>query len=275
MERSLPGLGPRGYWELSRSHCYGLLLALPLLLAYEVLLLLVNHLRPDGQAVSNTAEAVLRWMLGLIGAGGAASLLLVLIGVAVWLIRQDLRRLPDLWPPEPRIFGLMMLESAVWAYLLGSGVGWLTARLTLALGQARSALSLGPAALSRPENLVLSLGAGLFEELLFRVILVSGLAALLLWLQRLAPIGEFFLWLGLDGPLRSKLLAALLSAVSFSLMHYVGPYADPFTLHSFVFRFLAGLAFTAVYLARGFGIVAWAHALYDLGIFLRPGGGGN
>lgn len=273
MERSLPGLGLRGYWELSRSHCYSLLLALPLLLAYEALLLLVNHLRPDGQAVSNAAEAILRRLLGLIGAGGAATLLLVLIGAAVWLIGQDLRRRPDLWPPEPRIFGLMLLESAVWAYLLGSGVGWLTARLTLVLGAAPAVLTLGPTALSRAENLVLSLGAGLFEELLFRVILVTGLARLLLRLQRLAPVGDFVLWLGLDGPLRSTLLAALLSAISFSLMHYVGPYADPFTLHSFVFRFLAGLAFTAVYLTRGFGIVAWAHALYDVGVFLRLGGG--
>ena len=86
----------------------------------------------------------------------------------------------------------------------------------------------------------------------------------------------FFLYLGymalesaFDGPTRGTAFAAFLSALSFSLMHYVGAYGDRFALGSFVFRFLAGLVFTGVYLLRGFGIVAWSHALYDLGILLR------
>lgn len=263
-----------GYWALTRTHCYSLLFALPLLLAYEALLLLVNQLRPDGHGVSNAAEAILRRLLALVGAGGAATLLLLLIGLAAWLIRSELRQQPELWPPQPRIFWLMLLESAAWAFFLGNAVGWLTARLTLSVGLVGpTLLQAGRQTLSLPEHLVLSLGAGLFEELLFRVILVSGLAALLVALQRHPTIAEGFAWMGLDGRLRATLLAALLSALSFSLLHYVGPFGDAFTLQSFTFRFLAGLAFTAVFLLRGFGIVAWAHALYDLGVLLLVGGG--
>lgn len=274
IETLIPQRVPGGYLALTRSHCYSLLFALPLLLAYEVLLLLVNHLRPDGAGVSNAAEAILRRMLALIGAGGAATLLLLLIGMAGWLIRVELRRRPELWPPLPRIFGLMLLESAAWAYVLGKTVGCLTARLTLAANLAGPTLQLTVRpALSLPEQLVLSLGAGLFEELLFRVMLVGGLTGLLLSLQRHPSVAAAFAWLGLDGRLRATLLAALLSALSFSLLHYVGPYRDAFTLPSFTFRFLAGLAFTGVYLVRGFGIVAWAHALYDLGVLLLQGGG--
>jgi hypothetical protein len=44
----------------------------------------------------------------------------------------------------------------------------------------------------------------------------------------------------------------------------VGPYGDPFRLDSFTFRFIAGVFFSAMYLARGFGITAWTHALYDV-----------
>jgi len=58
--------------------------------------------------------------------------------------------------------------------------------------------------------------------------------------------------------------AALISAVIFSAFHYIGVYGDPWALESFTFRFLAGLAFSALFLLRGFGVAAWTHALYDV-----------
>ena len=33
-------------------------------------------------------------------------------------------------------------------------------------------------------------------------------------------------------------------------------------------RAVAGVAFSALYLARGFGITAWTHALYDIAVLL-------
>jgi hypothetical protein len=62
--------------------------------------------------------------------------------------------------------------------------------------------------------------------------------------------------------------AALGGALIFSAFHYVGAYADPFSLQSFVFRALAGLFFSALFLLRGFGITAWTHALYDVMVLL-------
>ncbi|HYE57311.1 MAG TPA: CPBP family intramembrane glutamate endopeptidase, partial [Rhodothermales bacterium] len=58
-------------------------------------------------------------------------------------------------------------------------------------------------------------------------------------------------------------------ALIFSAIHYVGPYGDPFTLPSFVFRALFGLALNAVYLLRGFGVAAWTHAIYDVLVTLH------
>jgi hypothetical protein len=261
----------QAYWLLSRTHTYSLLLALPLLLAYELLLLLVNRLRPGDRAVANMAELALRRVLAGIGAGGAAVLVVALIAVALLLIGRERRLQPTLplWPLRSWVFAAMLLESAAWALVLGRGVGWLTARLTLAPPSGpHSVLALGAQSLSRGEGFVLSLGAGLFEELLFRVILVSGASAALLALQRVAVVGDFLSQLGLAGPTRTTLFVSVLSALSFSIMHYVGGYGDRFQLASFTFRFLAGLAFTAVYLWRGFGIVAWSHALYDLGVYL-------
>jgi hypothetical protein len=70
-------------------------------------------------------------------------------------------------------------------------------------------------------------------------------------------------------PWVAGLTAALLGALVFSAFHYVGPYGDPFRVYSFVFRAIAGLAFSALFLVRGFGITAWTHALYDAFLLLR------
>ena len=117
----------------------------------------------------------------------------------------------------------------------------------LAIGQVES--------LSAPERLMLSLGAGLYEELLFRVVLVTALAFLA---RRVLGLG---VW-------TAGALAAVIGAFLFSLIHYVGPYGDPFQLASFTFRFIAGLVFSVLYLLRGFGITAWTHALYDVLVLL-------
>ncbi len=107
-----------------------------------------------------------------------------------------------------------------------------------------------PGSRSVGQELVLSLGAGIYEELLFRLILVTGLFALL----RLLPISN-----------RAQyIIAAIIGAFLFSLAHYVGALGYEFTLSSFVFRFLMGLALNALFLFRGFGIAAMTHALYDV-----------
>ena len=118
----------------------------------------------------------------------------------------------------------------------------LNALLPLAIGQLE--------AMGWPTGLMVSLGAGLYEELLFRVLLVSGL----LWLGRRA--------LGL-APVAATAGAVVVGAVVFSAFHYLGPFGDRLEAGSFVFRAVAGLAFSALYVTRGFGITAWTHALYD------------
>jgi hypothetical protein len=104
-------------------------------------------------------------------------------------------------------------------------------------------------------RLMLSLGAGLYEELLFRVLLVSALAAL----------GRVVFGFGVKG---AGVFATIVGALIFSAFHYIGPFGDPFRLTSFTFRAISGVAFSALYLLRGFGITAWTHALYDAFLLL-------
>jgi hypothetical protein len=103
-------------------------------------------------------------------------------------------------------------------------------------------------------QLVVSLGAGIYEELLFRVLLVSGILFLALragWSRKV-----------------SIAVAIVASALIFSGFHYIGPFGDPLTAPSFTFRALAGLMLSGLYVFRGFGIAAWTHALYDVGLSL-------
>src|SRR5262249_48125101 len=91
------------------------------------------------------------------------------------------------------------------------------------------------------ENGLLNLiGAGIYEETLCRLVLLSGLVLLL---RRL----EFPGW-------AAAALAGLLSALLFALAHHVGPCGEAFEPYAFLFRTLAGLYFAALYRLRGFGV---------------------
>jgi membrane protease YdiL (CAAX protease family) len=244
---------PRGYWQASRQARYSLLFGLPLLLLYEGLSFALTQSAYAG--LRNGADVLLKTLfLAFGGSRGVAVFSVLLLGVGAWLVWRDRRRHPG--PLERRYFALMLAESAVYAVLLGGVVSALTALLLSPMLSA--AQGADPGGLSLTGQLVLSLGAGIYEELLFRVLLVSGLLALGLRL----------------GWRRSRAIAAAVlgAALIFSAFHYIGPMGDAFTVPSFTFRAIAGLALSGLYVARGFGIAAWTHALYDVGLTLLGGG---
>jgi hypothetical protein len=233
------------YWALSRAPRYSVTFALPLLILYEALAATLS--RFAGEQMRNGADVMLRSVfVALAGARGPLVFIVCVIGVSVWLIARDLRRGGKL---ESRVFLWMSAESIVLALVFGLVIGTVTARLLspfspLAIGLSQE--QMGVAA-----RLMLSLGAGLYEELLFRVLLVSGL---LLLARRVLG------W----RPALANAFAVVVGALIFSAFHYVGAYGDPFRLDSFVFRAIAGVAFSALYVFRGFGITAWTHAIYDV-----------
>lgn len=239
---------PRSYWQASRAPRYSLLFALPLLVVYEVLAALLAGGPAD---VRNGADVMLKAAFAAVaGPWGPVVFGLVLIGGSLWLVHRDRRRSGGAL--RRGVFAGMLAESVLLALLLGGVVAGITAQLlgplgVLAIGQVES--------LSAAERLMLSLGAGLYEELLFRVVLVTALAFLA---RRVLGLG---VW-------TAGAVAVVVGAFLFSLVHYVGPFGDPFQLTSFTFRFVAGLVFSAMYLLRGFGITAWTHALYDVMVLM-------
>lgn len=107
-------------------------------------------------------------------------------------------------------------------------------------------------------GLVLSFGAGFYEEIAFRVGLY-GLGYRLIVL--LFPMSRW-------RRLVTKAGWALLSALAFSLWHYVGALGDPFEPRSFVFRWVCGVVFCLIFEFRGFAPAVWTHVLYDIWVLV-------
>jgi hypothetical protein len=246
-----PAARRSGYFALSSAPRYSVLFALPLLLGYEALAALLAQ--PGKSELRNGADVMLRSAFTAVaGPRGNAIFMGAIILLGVWFVVRDMRKSRD--GVRSGIFALMLVESAALAAVFGVVVGITTAKL---LGSVHAlAITQSPLAQMSPSTrLMMSLGAGLYEELFFRVLLVGGLAA-----------GARIL-LGF-GRRSAGFCAAIAGAIIFSAFHYIGPYGDPFQLQSFTFRMLSGLAFSGLYLLRGFGITAWTHALYDAFLLL-------
>lgn len=242
---------PNRYWALTRAPRFSLLFALPLLLLYELLAFALSGDAITG--VRNGADVLLKSIfIALGGRRGVVVFGVILVGTAVVLISRDWKRAGR--ELTPRVFLGMMAESVVYALIFGLVASSLTSLLlhgTLYTVAAQTAME----RMSLPTQLMISLGAGLYEELLFRVLLVAALA----------KGGLLLGW----KPLTAGIVATIVGALIFSAFHYIGPYGDPLELNSFTFRAIAGVLFSGLYLLRGFGIAAWTHALYDVFLSLR------
>ena len=108
-------------------------------------------------------------------------------------------------------------------------------------------------------GLVMSLGAGFYEELAFRVVLFgAGLNVVRLVFPSTTPVGRVLV----------PVIWALATAAVFSGWHYLGPLGDPFDAQSFLFRWVCGAAFVTIYALRGFAPVVWTHAIYDIWVMV-------
>ena len=188
------------------NHLTNLLLVLPLLLFYEVGVLFAD--------VMNGADFVTGALLRYVGLKGflgvQAGILLLSVILAFYL-----RRTQKL---ELRRFIPVLLESGIYALTMGTLILFV---MTDLLGM-NPRLAAGRPAMGIYDKLVLSVGAGVWEEIVFRLVILGGLH-----------------WLGVRAlKLRnwvSLLLAFAISSVFFSIAHHLGPLGEPFRLGVFTY----------------------------------------
>lgn len=239
---------PLGYAKATRHPWPCLLFVLPLLLAYEGGVGFLGGQYPE--TIRNGADHWLRCALGFIGIRFFWVPPLVLaVAFVSWAWARWKDRPTDLLG----ILSGMVLESVAFAIGL-----WALSRVLAPLLQ-HAGIELAVPFDAAPtlsaleptlKQVVTYLGAGIYEEAVFRLVLFS---LLMLVLRKLEMS-----WL------LSVAFAAGASATLFSLAHHLGPYGQTYSNYLFLFRLLAGVYFALLYETRGFGIAVGTHACYNV-----------
>ncbi|HEY3236850.1 MAG TPA: CPBP family glutamic-type intramembrane protease [Polyangiaceae bacterium] len=235
----MPNDNGRGVMTRTRSGPWAdLALTLPIFIAY--------HLGVVFLQVRNAADLVTRELVTLahnstIGYFGLTlGIGAVFVATLVVLGRSHSLR----WDR----FALVAAEGVLYALAMRLMASYVVGRLFL-----------GPLVHDRSTGLIMSLGAGFYEEIGFRVVLFGfGAQLLSLLFSARAPLKALLIRAGW----------AALAAAAFSGWHYVGALGESFDLKSFTFRWVCGMAFTAIYAFRGFAPAVWTHALYDIWVLV-------
>lgn len=250
------------YWTLSSRPLYALCLTFPLVLLYELGSLIYLTDLKSGQQQVIRAEKLLGTFFQTFGVVG-----LVVPGLAmllVLLIWHVLSR--DRWKVKPVVLLGMTMESALWSLPL-LVFGALLQRAALGQIGTNSAMVAGSGAdafntLSWQALLTISLGAGLYEELLFRLVAIAGLHFFVKDLLKLDEV-------------TARVAAIMGSALAFAVYHDVTLSGGGINWHALGFYTAAGIYFACIYLFRGFGIVVAAHAIYDVIVLVVLPSAGN
>jgi membrane protease YdiL (CAAX protease family) len=224
------------YLSVTNSPLYSFIFTIPLFLIYEIGVFTISV--NDIVILRNGADVLMRQVLGLFGIYGvygfSASFM---IGFMVAFLRQKKSLETTVIKGEYLIW--MFFESICWGVLLFILMGF-TAPFLIANSTG-----------TMLQQVVLSIGAGIYEEFVFRVIFIAGFGSIL---------GFIFQW----KKFAKITCGIILSAALFSLFHFMGDYGEEPNFSVFMMRFIAGIFLGFIYVFRGFGPAAYAHTVYDL-----------
>ena len=211
-----------GHGDLEAS----LVLIFPVLLAYEIGVLFAGNVAG--------ADVVTRAMYVALG----SRTLYMLVHAAIALLFLLWIRRGNRWGSLRMEIALpVVLEAAIYAFTLGAAIQLVLHHVLHLSLDGNSAIS--------------ALGAGVHEELVFRLGILCAIVSMLRERRGAFPI------------------ALILSSLLFAGAHHLGPRGEPFTVHAFAFRALAGAAFGAIFWYRSLAHAVYAHVLYDLVIAAR------
>ena len=231
------------YWNVTKNIYYSLLFIFPMLFLYESMC----WIQYFGQSaeIRNGADVLIRQIIFGMGNGSEIvyGLFLMIVFFGVMFLNRRVVRNGKL---KFTFLLLMIGESLVWC--IGFVIIMSVSEQLLLSIMERNII---------PEQFYLAIGAGIWEELLFRV---GAIGLSLSFLTKVVGYSEIY----------SVIIAVIFSAVIFSLFHYLGPFGDNFAYKSFYLRTLAGIFLGSLYMFRGFGITAYTHIFYDMFIISMP-----
>lgn len=232
------------YFDFAKNPIASLMFVLPFLGVYELGVMLGG---PTLAITRNAADSWMRMRLYDMGLTRPWVLPAMIVGTLLLIAVIGKRRVPI----SRGLFLSMLVECVLIAWLL-VGVGQLLGIMLKAGGL----LSLSGGARGPAEWATACVGAGLYEETLFR-----------LWG---VPVAFIVMRMFLIPRKIAFVLSIVLTSILFASAHYVGggfagTAADYYT---FAFRFLAGICFAALLVTRGFGIAVGSHVIYDATVLI-------
>lgn len=239
-----PRLPAGHYWQASKMPLQSLVFLLPILLVYELGMWYYASKAGAGVARYIYARSLLEDFFELFDITGYY--LPGLLVVVVLLTQHILQK--DKWQ--------VRISTCVWMSAESLALAFPLFVFAMVLAKMHMAMVLQAPQLTDThwtEQLVHSLGAGIYEELLFRLILIA--------LLHMVFVD------GLHLPKKTANLGIILtSAILFALYHFSDN--NPFDWQKCFFYTGAGIYFAGIYVARGFGMVAGTHAMYDVLVVL-------
>lgn len=146
-----------------------------------------------------------------------------------------------------RMLGTVLMESGIYAFSMGT----IIVLLLIYLFRLKPPSLAAEGAATWFDVFFISAGAGVHEELIFRLLIYGGTLYLLDHHTRASHI-------------TAVAVAGCLSSVLFSLAHHVPPHGEPIALWPVAFRTLAGAVFATIYHMRGLSVTVYTHFLYDV-----------
>ena len=227
----------KDYFSQSKSPFYSFIITLPLFIIYE--LGIFFFFNSEISYVKNGADVLIEKFISSIGLDayyiGTSIFFLVFLYVA-----YKQRSTYNTYKINGKYFSFIFLESIFYALFLV----FIMKNIYLMQGLTSNTIF----------NFILSIGAGIYEELIFRVLMIFIISKTLSFIFKLKGLVVIS-------------LSIIISSILFSAFHFLGN--ELYTLDAFLIRSLAGIYLSLIYLIRGFGIVALTHAFYDLFVIFR------
>ncbi|MEK7727137.1 MAG: CPBP family intramembrane glutamic endopeptidase [candidate division KSB1 bacterium] len=239
------------YHKYSRTPFFGLLIVLVLLVIYEASSAMIYY-EAASMIKKNVAETMIKRVFWYFGFQYNFLNWLAYAALLAWAF--VLARKQQMLALQPVYFPYAIFESLTYALILGSMVNLMSRGALFHikfLGQVSGDMSAAT-------KMAQAMGAGIYEELLFRFFILTALQFL------------FQYTLVHTKPVVRQALELFISAGLFSAYHFldVGG-AQTMTLSAFCLRFYAGLILGVIFLWRGLGVAAYTHAFYDLFLVLQ------
>jgi hypothetical protein len=260
------------YFERTSRPIYALVFLLPFIIFYELGTIFINTDVLSQTQIRVVAFVWLQSFLDYLGFGAkfawaapAIAVVVILIAMQIVSRKKWQFRLNDTWPMAVECI-LLAVPLIVLSLLLNSSVrsqgdiGWFDKGPAEIMRCAVTVFNGGGGNAGQQSllaNIVTGIGAGIYEELIFRLVLICALMVL---------FQDFLQFKHAD----SIILAVLVSAALFSAHHHIvflnGQFgrSSPFNWTEFIFRTVAGIYFAVLFAIRGFGVTAGTHAFYDI-----------